>query len=254
MPLSSTVVVWYVFAVGDYSTVFHRQLAKLAAIAGKLRRIEVLVKGAAPDAVAVSDVIQRVVRDTDVCFTYFERREEDPSEYDAIKFIHELSQDTGESILYFHLKGVSYARKDPVKYLCSLDWGDWLEWCFLERFDYCAGILSSGFDVVGVNFQQYTYKGELRNAFEGNFWLSTASHVRSLPVPLTPEVLMSRYGSDAKNSWRLYYEWYITSASSHKNYFNAYKSHSVLEPDFHYKTRFSRHMFAATLRPSPELY
>lgn len=253
---SNHIIVWYIFAGVGFSNIFYRQLSKLK-IAQNLSLVDYI-----DVIVNYSDVqkfdeiklaIQNTFLDEKVNIIKVDFNPDDPSEYCAINHIYNLVKFNpykynGEfTVGYIHLKGVSYYSSNHFKYLMSLDWGDFLEWCFIENLDFDLKIIKGQkFEVIGANMQKYLYKGERRNSFEGNFWIATSTYIHKLPIPIKPDLLIQKYGRDHKSSFRLYYEYWITSIQG--NFLSLYKSHSIHEPDFHYKNRILREHYSKTLR------
>lgn len=249
----SAALVWYLYCDDRFSweSVFYRQLGKLSTqiSSNLISEVHILVKSSANSQYqALSESLKLVLSSVPVLIRFLPLVEDDPdcSEYAAISYIHENASLIGKPILYMHLKGISYIRED-FRYLCSLEWGDFLEWALLENLSSNLISLASGGDVLGCNLGRYFYKGELRTSFEGNFWIAKPCHIAALPCPVCPSVLMSKYGLDAKQTWRLYYEAWVTSAAK-KLYLNAYKSHSIHNLGFHYSHRFARSQYPETKR------
>ena len=245
-------LVWYLFLgkSNGWEQIFYRQLAKIAieVLGETIDHVHVIVRGDIQQRASALDSILKLLSDSVVQIIELPIDEEDKSEYAPINYIWELSMKASiQNIMYIHLKGVSYLEVDLRKYICSLEWGDFLEWAILERTRLNLKVLTDGkYDVLGCNFAKYNYREEERSAFSGNFWIAQARHIHRLEKPKTAKELINKYGNDKKNSWRLYYEYWITSVKG--NYINAYKSHSIKDLSFHYYNRISRKHYDITSR------
>ena len=245
-------LVWYLY-LGESSgwdCVFFRQLSKVAIQVADnvISQVHLVVKGDKNKRIYVINAIQKLVGPNIANIVEFSIDERDKSEYVAINYIWQLSQIMPKiELIYIHLKGISYQQSSSDKYLCSLEWGDYLEWAILERAKINSEILRNGnFHVLGCNFIKYQYQNETRLGFSGNFWTAKAMHIKNLEKPKSANDAMEEYGIDKKNSWRLYYEYWVTSTKG--AYANAYKSHSVNYPNFHYHNRIKRRDYEKTSR------
>ena len=227
-----------------------RQLSKVAIQVADnvINKIHLIVRGDLDRRIYVINAIKKLVGPNITNIVELPIDTVDKSEYVAINYIWNLSQTMPDiELIYIHLKGISYQQSDPGKYLCSLDWGDYLEWAILERAKINSDILLNGnFNVLGCNFIKYQYQDEIRLGFSGNFWIAEAMHIKNLEKPKSAKEAIKKYGIDKKNSWRLYYEYWVTSTKG--AYANAYKSHSINYPSFHYHNRISRCDYDKTIR------
>jgi hypothetical protein len=101
----------------------------------------------------------------------FVRNECEPEtfEFPTIDLLCEFAAKHDAYILYLHTKGVTQPKR-------SID--DWraclLHWT-VHRWRDCVGKLDAGYDTVGIN----EMADPIRH-YQGNFWWSTAKHIRTL--------------------------------------------------------------------------
>ena len=271
--LSKNCLVWYVFLSDHegWKKIFFRQVAKilLQVLNNTVDKLHIIIRGDVRQRREFKDYINAIFSTNKLLIIELDLDLTDKSEYQSIKYVWDLARkDIFDNIIYCHLKGVSFEnsanKNNAAKFYFSLEWGDYLEWAIIERAAVNIKVLKKGnFDVLGCNYIKYIYnskttsplwwldeshnkKESKREAFSGNFWVATAKHIRSLDRPLTPSYLIQLYGDDDKSRWRTFYEFWITSKEG--NYANAYKSHSIKDPTFHYTDRLFRSNYSSTIR------
>jgi hypothetical protein len=101
----------------------------------------------------------------------------------TLKRIQEESHNHNEKILYFHTKGsTSYLTNinqyNIVRHKEYYYWRSFMNWSVLKNWAWCENALGI-YDIAGGDF-----KKDPSPHFSGNFWWSTADHIRKLPDPM----------------------------------------------------------------------
>lgn len=92
----------------------------------------------------------------------------------AMSHIQRICADSDEPVLYLHTKGASHSPND----LRIIKWRRLMEEFVVRKWYMNVMFLSESADTVGVNYRWDSARG---GCYCGNFWLSTAAHIRRLP-------------------------------------------------------------------------
>lgn len=91
-------------------------------------------------------------------------------EFPTLELLRNYAAGAEGPLLYLHTKGAS--RGGPT----IADWRACMLYWLVERWRECVLKLEKGYDAVGIN----VIDSPVRH-FQGNFWWTTAAHVRKLP-------------------------------------------------------------------------
>jgi hypothetical protein len=101
----------------------------------------------------------------------------------TLENIHRYVEAT-DRILYIHSKGVSPQHQIKAqKRQCIDDWRYLMLYYLVGKYKECLSHLEK-VDTVGVN---YTFNGNTRRAFSGNFWWVRGSYFITLPKQIGPD-------------------------------------------------------------------